>query len=340
MGQIFMTAINAVFPIVALIMIGYFLRKKEFITENFVKTGSKFVFQICLPAMLFTNVYEISGMEAIRWDLVIYCVAAIVVLFALGLLAAMLTTNDAKRRGVLWQVVYRSNFAIVGIPLAASLGGTEAVAATAVTITFVIPVYNIFSVIALSVFSGQSDNGKTDVKAIAKDIVTNPLTVSVLIGLLCLILRTVQQQIFGEVVFALNVQTQFLYKVISNLSSIASPFALVVLGGQCEFAAVKGMKKELIVGTLSRIVAAPLLVIGVAVLLTKFTNVISFGANEMPALISLFGSPTAVSGAVMAAEMNNDEQLATQLVVWTSAGSILTIFVTVCWLMSMGFLQT
>ena len=340
MGRIFMTAINAVFPIVALIMIGYFLRKKGFFTESFVKAGSKLVFQICLPAMLFTNVYEISGMEAIRWDLAIYCVIAIVVLYALGVPVALLTTKDPKRRGVLWQVLYRSNFAIVGIPLASSLGGVEAVAATAVTFTFVIPIYNIFSVIALSVFTGRSDSGKADVKAIAKDVVTNPLTISVLLGLLCLVVRAAQQQIFGEVVFSLNVHTQFLYKVISNLSAIASPFALIVLGGQCEFTAVKNMKKELIVGTLGRIVAAPLLVIGVAVLLTKYTNVINFGVNEMPALISLFGSPTAVSGAVMAAEMNNDEQLATQLVVWTSAGSILTIFATVCCLMSMGFLRT
>ena len=340
MGQIFMTAINAVFPIVALIIIGYFLRKKDFITENFVKVGSKFVFRICLPAMLFTNIYEISGMEAIRWDLVIYCVVSVVALFALGLLAALLTTKDPKRRGVLWQVVYRSNFAIVGIPLAASLGGVEAIAATAVTITFVIPIYNIFSVIALSVFSGQSDMGKINGKAILKDIVTNPLTISVLLGLLCLVIRAVQQRVFGEVVFVLNVQAEFLYKVISNLAAMASPFALVVLGGQCEFSAVKGMKKELIIGTVSRVVAAPLLVIGIAVLLTKFTNVISFGVNEMPALISLFGSPTAVSGAVMAAEMNNDEQLATQLVVWTSVCSIATIFITVCVLISMGFLMT
>ena len=208
------------------------------------------------------------------------------------------------------------------------------------TITFVIPIYNIFSVIALSVFSGQSDMGKINGKAILKDIVTNPLTISVLLGLLCLVIRAVQQRVFGEVVFVLNVQAEFLYKVISNLAAMASPFALVVLGGQCEFSAVKGMKKELIIGTVSRVVAAPLLVIGIAVLLTKFTNVISFGVNEMPALISLFGSPTAVSGAVMAAEMNNDEQLATQLVVWTSVCSIATIFITVCVLISMGFLMT
>jgi predicted permease len=52
----------------------------------------------------------------------------------------------------------------------------------------------------------------------------------------------------------------------------------------------------------------------------------------------MFGSPVAVSSAIMAGSMKNDEQLATQLVVWTSLLSIVTIFATVCLLMGMGLL--
>ncbi len=340
LGNIFMTALNAVFPIVALILFGYFLQRKGFLTEGFVKVGSKLVFYVCLPCMLFTNVYEISDLGAINWDIVIYCVAWVLALFGLGLIAAVLVTNDPKRRGVIWQVVYRSNFAIIGIPLAAALGGVEGTAVMAVAIAFVIPAYNILSVISLSVFAKGQDAGKINPIAVVKDIVTNPLTISVVLGLLCVAVRSVQQQMFGEVVFSLSMHTGFLYKIVDNLSAMASPFALVVLGGQCKFSAVKGMKKELTAGVIARVVAAPMLVIGLAVILSKFTNIVNFGPNEMPTLISLFGSPMAVSGAVMAAEMDNDEQLATQLVVWTSVASIVTIFVTVCALMSMGFLRS
>ena len=63
-----------------------------------------------------------------------------------------------------------------------------------------------------------------------------------------------------------------------------------------------------------------------------------WGINEFPALVALFGSPVAVSSAVMAGSMGADEQLATQLVVWTSLFSIVTIFSEVCILMSMGLL--
>jgi hypothetical protein len=79
-------------------------------------------------------------------------------------------------------------------------------------------------------------------------------------------------------------------------------------------------------------------VIGLAVVLSKYTSLITFSSDVYPALIALFASPVAVSSAVMAGSMGGDEQLATQLVVWTSLFSILTIFAEVCILMSMGIL--
>ena len=111
-----------------------------------------------------------------------------------------------------------------------------------------------------------------------------------------------------------------------------------MLGGQFEFSAVKGMSKEIIVGTVFRVVIAPVIGVGCAVLLSQFTDLVSFGQTEYPALIALFGTPVAVSSAIMAGEMGNDEQLAGQLVVWTSISSIVTLFITVFLLMSFGLL--
>ncbi|MBQ5607977.1 MAG: AEC family transporter, partial [Oscillospiraceae bacterium] len=111
-----------------------------------------------------------------------------------------------------------------------------------------------------------------------------------------------------------------------------------VLGGQFQFSAVGGMFKEIAVGTVSRLIIAPLIGIGGAYLLSAYTNILDCGVNAYPAMIALFGSPVAVSSAVMAGAMDNDEQLATQLVVWTSILSVATIFLTVCILMGAGIL--
>lgn len=338
LGSILATAVNAVAPIILLIVLGYCLRRKYFINESFVKIGNNLVFKICLPCMLFINVYSIESFDAVRWDIVGYSVAVICVFFVLGLLTAVLTTDVDRRRGVILQCTFRSNFAIIGLTLASALGGSEAEGIAAVVSAFTIPVFNILGVVALSMFLKDSGKEARSVKSILLNIAKNPLIIGVALGLICLGIRSLQMSLFGEVVFALNREMKFFYSAVNNLKSIASPFALIVLGGQFEFAAVKELKKEIVVGTVWRIVIAPLIGIGGAVLLSNCTNWLTCGVNEYPALIALFGSPVAVSSAVMAGAMGNDEQLATQLVVWTSLCSIVTIFLEVCVLMAAGLL--
>ena len=337
MGVILFTAVNAVVPVVLLILLGYILKEKGFITKDFVKIGNKLVFNVCLPCMLFINVYNIESFSSINWEIVLYGCAMLLVIFALGLLTSILTTKLPERRGVILQCTFRSNIAIIGLSLASTLGGEEAVAVAAIISSFTVPVNNILAVLSLSMFASEDASKKNSVKSVLINIVKNPLIIGCALGLVFLGLREAQIALFGDVVFRFNYQTKFLYTAVNNLKSIATPFALVVLGGQFEFSAVKGLLKEIFVGTIWRIVLAPVLGIGIAIALNAM-GIMSCGVNEYPALVALFGSPVAVSSAVMATSMGADDQLATQLVVWTSIFSIFTIFAEVCILMGMGLL--
>ena len=336
--QILSTAVNAVVPILLLILLGYWLRRIGFINENFVRIGNKLVFNVCLPIMLFINVYDTEGFASIKWDVVIYTVAVICLLFVISFAIAMAGTKVPERRGVIMQCVYRSNFAIIGVPLAGALGGGEAMMMTAMLSAFSIPAFNIFSVISLTIFMKDKETGKIDVKETCLNILKNPLIIGVVSGLAALGLRQLQADLLGGIKFSLSRDVKFLYQALCSLKDITSPFALIVLGGQFTFSAVKGAFREIAIGTVSRVALAPIVGIGLAVLLSTYTDILHCGVNEYPALIALFGSPMAVSGAVMASAMKNDEQLATQLVVWTSVCSILTIFLTVCIMMPAGLL--
>lgn len=361
MWDILLTSVNAVAPIILLILLGYLLKKYNFLSKEFIKIGNKFVFKVCLPCMLFINIYDsMNSFADIRLDVVIYSVAVIVIIFALGLATAVVTTKRNDRRGVILQCSFRSNFAIIGLSLVERLGGDTVVAG--IISAFSIPVFNILAVIALSVFADREEKtaedggrvfeetqgeqspgvkackSKNSIKNIILNIVKNPLIIGVVLGLVCVGIREIERACWGEAVFRLDTQFKFAYNVLKDIKAIASPLALVVLGGQFEFSAVKGMTKEIAVGTVWRIVFAPLIGIGAGVLLSEFTGLFTFGKEVYPTLIALFGTPVAVSSAIMAVEMNNDEQLATQLVVWTSICSVLTIFVTVFILMAGGLL--
>ena len=335
--HIIATAFNAVFPIVGLILLGYILKRVGFLGEAFIKNGSKLVFRVALPCMLFVNVYDIGSLGDIPWRFVAYCALIICLLFAAGFVMALVGTKVPERRGVLWQCAFRSNFAIIGMPLAAALGGAEAESVAAIVSALAIPMFNIMAVVALSVFVSGNSRQRPTLRGFVKSIAGNPLIIGVALGLLCIGIRAFQQQIFGQVVFSLKTQAKPLYTILTNLKSMTTPLALIVLGGQCQFSAVKGMFREIAIGTVVRIVLAPALAIGGALVMAR-AGFITCGAGELAALIALCGSPVAVSSAIMATEMKNDSQLATQLVVWTSAGSVLTIFLTVCILMATGLL--
>ncbi len=336
MGVIFFTATNAVLPIILLILLGFFLKKGNLLTEDFLDTGNKLVFRVFLPVMLFINVYNIESVQALRWDVIGYCLAMVAVLFCIGLLTAVITTPIAARRGVLLQCTFRSNFAIIGLSLSAAMGGAEAESIAAVIAAFVVPLYNILAVIALSMFAPGSQ--KRSITKILKDIVKNPLIIGAFIGLASLMIRYLQDAIFHRTVFSLRQQMPFVLSALNQMKNCTTPLALVILGGQFRFSAAKEAKKEILIGSLWRVVLAPMIGVGTAILLSEYTNLLSFGPKEYPALVALFGTPTAVSSAVMARQMGGDGQLATQYVVWTSLASIVTIFSMVCLLMYLGFL--
>lgn len=334
-GHILFTAVNAVFPILLLILLGYFLKRKGFLSSDFLAVGNKLVFRICLPCSLFVNVYEIAGIDAMRWDVIGYALAMVLVICIVGLVSAVVTTPLPARRGVIMQCAFRSNLAIIGIPLAAAIGSIQAQGIAAMVVAFAVPFINVLAVIALSIFGEEQK--ETDYRKIILEIGKNPLIIGAAMGMVALSIRELQVQFLGGIAFSLREDAPFLYSCINELKKISTPLALIVLGGQFVFSAVKGLAKEIFVGTFLRLIVAPVLGIGLAILLTQW-NVLSLGVDEYPALIALFGSPVAVSSAIMAQQMRADGQLAVQYVMWTSLGSVVTVFITVCLMMGFGLL--
>lgn len=331
MFSILIFAFEAVIPLVLLIFLGYWFRLRGIFSEEFLAKGYSFSFRVALPCLLFCNVYSIESLSKIDFRTVFYSIIIVLVLFLAGLVFSVAMISDRRQRGVVVQCFFRSNCAILGISLTESLGGVPALQCAAVLTAFTIPLFNILAVVSLSAFCDEKKEGghairSIDWRGIVKKIVKNPLIISVALGFAALLVRTfIPVNAEGEKLFLLSRELKFLYTVAENIARIASPLMLLILGGQFTFSAAKSMKKQIFLGTVARIVAAPALAIGLGYVLSEF-GILSLGAPEYATFIAVFATPVAVSSAIMAREMGNDEILAGQLVVYTSIGSVFTIF--------------
>ena len=313
----FIFAINAVSPIIIMVVIGYILKRIGFLNLEISKVLNKLVFRLFLPVLLFINVYNINAVTDVNLTYIAYAVVFVLVVFAIAVPTVIALTPHAERRGPLLQATFRSNYALIGIPLASSLFGDAGVAVAALLSAVSIPLYNILAVISLSIF--RKGGERPSVKKIIKGITHNPLINGVLLGVVVLLIRSLF--VNYNIDFRLS-DIEPLMKVLTYLSNLATPIALIVLGVQFEFSAIASMRREIIAGTLARIVISPLVGLGVALLF--FRDV--FDGAVFAAFVALFATPVAVSSVPMAQEMDSDASLAGQLVVWTTLLSAFTVF--------------
>lgn len=321
---------NAVAPIILIILLGYFLQKIKLVPDNFFVYANKIVFNVALPFYLFYSVYNIENISDINFKLVATVDILIIIVAILAGIFFMLYTKDYGKRAVLIQCAFRSNYAIIGIPLAKTIGGEATLATAAVISAIGIPTFNVLAVIVLSVFSYDNSNKKISPLAILKSICKNPLIISVCLALVCLVLRTF-------VPFTIKEDIPFFYETIKDVGTMASPLALIVLGGRFQVSAIKELAKDISLGILWRLVITPALCLSGVFIIAK-TGFYAVSTADVPALIAFYGSPVAVSSAIMAESMNCHGELARQLVIWCNIVSIFTVFAMIFMFKSFGMI--
>ena len=323
----FIFAFNSVSPIIFTVAIGYLLKRLGLMNGDFSKQANKLVFRVFLPVMLFRNVYGIENIGTVDFGYVLYSLIALLVIFAIAVPSVTVLTDKKRCRGALLQGVFRSNYALIGIPLASSLFPGEGAAVATLLSAFMVPAFNILAVIGLSIFN--NDGEKPDFKKVLTGIFKNPLILGIVSGLVALGIRSIFVN-FG-ISFRLS-EIPAVWNTLEYLSRIATPLALLVLGAQFEFSAIPHLKREIITGTIIRSIIVPLLGIGIA----YFAFRDSFGGAQFAALVAVFCTPVAVSSVPMAQEMGADAELAGQLVVFTTLSSAFTVFLASFILKSVG----
>lgn len=322
----FLISAGVIIPLFFIIFLGYFLKRLGIVKQSFALEANKICFHIFLPCLLFYNIYTADIYSAFDGKLLLFTLISLLMLFVLIWIGVVLFCKDNRKRGVLIQGIYRSNFVILGLPIAANLFGDASFAIIGLMLAIVLPLYNIFSVIALEVFANRYQQAQTEdeklrnwaaVKKVLRQIITNPLIIATVVAFAFVLLRIQLPDM--------------LLRPIADLAAVATPLALMILGAFLSFSSITSHLKELLSAVFARLIFIPAVMLFIAVQL-GFTGV------ELAALMAVFATPAATAGFTMVQIMGGDEQLAANIVVFTSFISMFTLFVFTYLLIQAGLL--
>ncbi|MDR0559444.1 MAG: AEC family transporter [Prevotellaceae bacterium] len=312
----FIFSVNVVLPLFLLISAGYAAKRFKFVSDAFWAETNRFVFRIPLPLMLFQNVRTAFAGNFVNPKLILASVIGVTCVIAVLPLIVPLFEKRKIRSGSLIQGMFRSNFIIYGMPLATGMYGDAASVPISCMLGLIVPMYNIAAIIILTFCSNKKQFSSLSPISILREIFNNPLIIS------C---------IAGGIAGWTNVPLPHFVEVpLNDVARIAAPLALFVMGGEFRFNSLRNNLLPVICASAAKLVVIPLIAIAVFIQ-------IGFRQMELAALTVLFATPTSVSSYIMAENMGCDGELSAQIVVFTTAFSVFTIFLFIFALKSLGY---
>ncbi|MGN0403705.1 MAG: AEC family transporter [Bariatricus sp.] len=309
----FILAVSVVSPLLIYMLVGSLIKKMNWFSQDSFQSLNGVIFKIFLPLALFFDVYEADLNEAVKPQVFIFTVIGVIIIYVLVWMITVCLVKEKADSSTMIQGIFRSNFVLFGNSIAVSMCDASGTALTAALAAVIVPLYNILAVILFESMRG----GRMRLSKVIVGIIKNPLVEAGILGILCNIFQIRFPDWFAA--------------PFMRIGDIATPLALITLGGMLSLGSIVKHKNYLIAAVAGRLVLVPLVVLITAVLL-------GFRGQILIILLSVFAAPTAVASAPMAQAMGGNGALAGEIVVLTSACCILTIFLFVFGLSGIGLI--
>lgn len=307
-------SLNATIPIFLVMLTGYGLKHTKLVTPDFVASLNQFNYTLTLPILLFIDISTADFYSVWDTSYVLYCF--FVTLFCIlaiwagaGLFFRMIDKQGGAHQssrpilGEFVQASYRGSAAVLGIAFIENIYGASVIGPLMILGT--VPLYNIMAVIVLSFTApGMQGLNKAQLKKTLLGILTNPIIISIFLGLLFSLLRI-------RLPFVVE-------KSFRMIAQLATPLALLTLGAGFEGRKAIARIKPTLAASCLRLIVQPALFLMPAVAL-------GFREEQLVALLVMLGAPTTVSCHIMAKNMGHEGVLTSSVVVATTFLSSVTM---------------
>ena len=300
--QNFLFSLNVTLPIFIIIVVGGFLKRIGLLTEGFTTVADKFVFKVALPVQLFQDIAAMDIRADFSGKFVVFCMIATTCMFAATWILGAVFLKDKSMVGAFAQAAARGSAAILGIAFVENIYGDSGM--TPMMIVAAVPLFNIYSVIILTVTSSEGKFNGALVKKLLVGVVTNPIILGIAAGMVWSLLRLPMPVILS--------------KSVHYIAITATPLALLVLG-----ATFKGREALQKIGP--TIAAAFLKLVAIPAAIFPFAIHMGFRGSELVAIMIMLASPTTVTCYIMAKNMGGDDTLSASVVMTATLLSSVTL---------------
>ena len=295
-------SLNATIPIFLMMLLGMLFRKLGWMDEVFAAKMNKFVFLVPLPVLLFEQLATVDFSEV--WDIkfILFCFMVTAISITISTLISLLW-KDRSIKGEFIQATYRSSAALLGIAFIQNIYGTVGMAP--LMIIGSVPLYNIMAVVVLSFFKpGQKGMDKALIKKTLIGIITNPIIIGIVAGLLWSALKLPMPVI--------------LHKAVSSIGGVATPMGLMAMGATFDIKKAFGKIKP-------TVIAAFIKLVGFVAVFMPLAVATGFRREKLIAILVMLGSATTVSSYVMAKNMGHEGVVSSSVVMLTTMCSAFTL---------------
>lgn len=312
----FLLALSVVLPMLLMMTAGVLVRRAGIVDAVTAKKMDGLNFRLFLPCLLFVNICQSDLAHDFSIGVVLYVLAAFLVLMTALLLVVPRLLKRPEQISVVCQAIFRGNFVIFGLTVTEYIYGAESTGTASLLSAIVVPLMNVSAVVLLEYFR-PGGSGHVEPKKLLLGVAKNPLIIGCALGV---------------VVSLLGLELpEMVFSPIRSMSKVATPLAFVLLGATLSLDGFRRNRRILTGTLLVRMVLVPAVMITAAILL-------GFRGVELASIMVLFGAPTAVSSFSMAQQMGADGELAAQLVALTSVCALPTIFSLTLVLRLLGYL--
>ncbi|MBO1531960.1 AEC family transporter [Psychrobacter sp. F1192] len=312
-------AITIVLPNLALMGLGFFMQRRGEVSQAFIDQASYFVFNYCLPCLLFFSVVDSEVNYSKQLVLIAAGTVVTFVLFIGAELYAKRFIRKPADQGVFVQGVFRSNMAIIGLATVANAYGSDGLSIGAVYMGVVTILFNILAVITLSRVSKSLDDTLLSRSTmVIKKIYTNPLILALLAA-------------FAYKALPLPSIPAVIHTTGDLLAAVALPLALICAGASIDLKAMLHLSGLSMQASIGRIIIAPLVAVAVG---------LAFGLSgvHLGVLFLMVASPTAAASYVMAKAMGGNDVLAANILAFTTVVGLFGMAIGAALLRALGLI--